>query len=319
MEASSEKQALNEPSPYEQACKYFCKACACLRKAHQPLQEDLYIPPTLFRASIQYVQETQMHIQKVIKCLQNAPSLPLDIAKEQFRIIHELRIVDTNITQNLLPFLFQNRSGNFASISSHMHAIEEKLLPDTPVSLQETPHINDIQQQVLSVPMPDSRQVAQKENTGEVSRSSRTGVFISYSPKDKKALDELRTHLSQYIHSGLVNAWDNTMVPPGAKLHDEINHAIQTAKVAILLVSADFLASDFIVKNELPSVLKAAEYEGTTILCVILQPCAFDDTELAQYKAVNAISNPLSNMSPTKRHAIWEQVAARVKDILQGK
>jgi TIR domain len=317
MEASSEKQALNEPSPYEQACKYFRKASVCLQRARKPLQEDLYIPPSLFRASIQYVQETQMHIQKVIECLQNAPSLPLDIAKEQFRIIHELRIVDTTITQHLLPFLFQNRSGNFASISSYMHAIEEKLLHDILISLQETPHTNDIQEQALSVP--DNKQVAQKENIGIVSQPPRTGIFISYSPKDKKSLDELRTHLSQYIRSGLVNAWDNTMVPPGAKLHDEINHAIQTAKVAILLVSADFLASDFIVKNELPSVLKAAGYEGTTILCVILQPCAFDDTELAQYKAVNAISNPLSNMSPTKRHAIWEQVAARVKDILQGK
>lgn len=160
---------------------------------------------------------------------------------------------------------------------------------------------------------------AQKEDTAVASQSPRTGVFISYSRNDKRYLEELHAQLAFYIRSGLVNAWDDTNILPGAKWHDEINKAIQAAKVAVLLVSADFLASDFIARKELPPLLQAVEHDGTTILCVILRPCLFSDTELAQYQTINAPSNPLSNMSRGKRDAVWREVATQIKDILQDK
>ena len=144
----------------------------------------------------------------------------------------------------------------------------------------------------------------------------RTAVFISYNHKDARYLNELRTQLAFYERSGAVSVWDDTRILPGAKWREEIDKAISTAKVAILLVSADFLASDFIASNELPPLLKAAEHEGTTILCVILRSCVFNDTELAQFQAVNPPSVPLSNMSPGKRDAVWKRLAERVKGIL---
>jgi internalin A len=165
----------------------------------------------------------------------------------------------------------------------------------------------------------DYKTTAQNEDTAVAYPSPRTGVFISYSRNDKRYLEELHAQLAFYVRSGLVNAWDDTKILPGVKWHDEIDKAIQAAKVAILLVSADFLASDFIARKELPPLLKAAAHEGTTILCVILRPCVFSDTELAQYQTVNAPSNPLSTMSRGKRDAVWREVATRVKDILQGK
>ena len=131
MEAHNEKQesnTSNEPSPYEQACIYFRDASTCLQKACGPFQEGMYIPHTIFRASFQYMQETQMHIQKVIECLQNAPSLPLDIAKEQFSIIHELRRIHDHIVQSLLPLLLQNIKVNFLFVVNIMENIENKLL-----------------------------------------------------------------------------------------------------------------------------------------------------------------------------------------------
>jgi TIR domain len=149
------------------------------------------------------------------------------------------------------------------------------------------------------------------------SRPPRTSAFISYSHKDKKYLDELHTHLAHYVRMGIIDCWDDTKISPGAKWHDEIKKALQSAKFAVLLVSADFLASDFIAANELPPLLAAAEQEGATILPIILRPCVFKDTELAHFQAVNAPSHPLSGMTRGKRDEVWARVAELIKDALK--
>ena len=156
---------------------------------------------------------------------------------------------------------------------------------------------------------------AHTKNTA--STHTHRNVFIGYSHKDKRFLSELHAHLAPSIRSGLVDLWDDTRMLPGAKWHEEITKAIQAARVAILLISADFLASDLIATKELPLLLTAAEQEGVTILCVIVGACAIEDTELAQFHPLNASSNPLNTTTRGKRDAVWKQVATRVRDILQ--
>jgi hypothetical protein len=58
--------------------------------------------------------------------------------------------------------------------------------------------------------------------------------------------------------------------------------------VALLLVSTDFLASDFIRKGELPPLLKAAENDGASILSLILKPCLFTmNKKLSKFQTIN--------------------------------
>ncbi len=81
-------------------------------------------------------------------------------------------------------------------------------------------------------------------------------VFISYNHEDGAALDRLRVHLNPLVDRGLVDFWDDTRIAPGAVWGGEIERAIERADVAVLVVSADFLASDFITKHELPRILE---------------------------------------------------------------
>ena len=69
-------------------------------------------------------------------------------------------------------------------------------------------------------------------------------------------------------------------------------------KLAILLISTDFLASDFIDEIELPALLKASENNGATILPLILKPSLFaQHKELAEFQSVNDPKKPLSKLS----------------------
>ena len=133
-----------------------------------------------------------------------------------------------------------------------------------------------------------------------------------FSSQANTLLDELHAHLAYYVQREAIDFWDNTRILPGAKWQEEMNTELQLARVAILLVSADFLASDSITQHELPSLLSSAKQKGTKILCVILRPCAFEDSDLAQFLPVN--TQPLSGLSKVKRDEIWNRVARMVRD-----
>ncbi len=143
-------------------------------------------------------------------------------------------------------------------------------------------------------------------------------VFISYSHKDREWLTRVQVHLKVLEYIGVkFTLWDDTRIVAGAKWRGEINHALSASKVAILLVSADFLASSFIQETELPSLLKAAAGGGTTILPVILKPCFFTShPELSVYQSVNDPAKPLSKLSEPEQDEILVHLAKRIRDLV---
>ena len=77
----------------------------------------------------------------------------------------------------------------------------------------------------------------------------RTTVFVSYSHKDSAWLERLQVQLKPFEREGLFHLWADTQLKPGSLWKDEITEALESARVAVLLVSGDFLASDFIVRT----------------------------------------------------------------------
>lgn len=134
----------------------------------------------------------------------------------------------------------------------------------------------------------------------------RTKIFISYSHRDRDWLDRLRIHLRPLEQTYKLDIWDDTRIKPSSKWREKIKQAIQTTRAVILLVSADFLASDFISTDELPPLLNAAEREGATILPIILSPCRFIRTQsLSEFQSVNDPSKPLVSLSRGEQEEIF--------------
>ena len=145
----------------------------------------------------------------------------------------------------------------------------------------------------------------------------RNKVFISYSRQDKKLFNEFKTMLAPAIRKGIVDIWDDTQADIGGRWKDEIKQVLDSAGVAVLLVSDNFLASDFINKHELPPLLKAAENGGTKIFWIYLSSCLYEETEIANYHAAHDVKTPLDQMDKPKRKAMFSELAAKLIRIAQ--
>ena len=148
--------------------------------------------------------------------------------------------------------------------------------------------------------------------------SKRNKVFVSYSHKDKKLFEEFKTMLVPAIRNGVVDVWDDTRIVAGAKWQDEILLALNSAKVAVLLVSPQFLASEFIAQHELPPLLKAAQDDGLTVFWVYFSSCLYEQTEIATYQAAHDVSKPLDRLDKPERLAVLSKVCATLVRLAQS-
>jgi len=142
-------------------------------------------------------------------------------------------------------------------------------------------------------------------------------IFVSYSHNDKAFLERLQTHVKVLENEGVeLELWDDTKIKSGQVWFEEIKNANATAGVAVMLVSTDFLASDFIRDNELPPLLKAAQNNGTTILSLILKPYRFAKSPLSIFQAVNDPSVPLAELSEPNQEKEYLKLVERIEELL---
>jgi tetratricopeptide (TPR) repeat protein len=100
-------------------------------------------------------------------------------------------------------------------------------------------------------------------------------VFISYSHKDEEWKDRLRPHLKMLEQAERIRIWDDRDIDAGAQWYNDIMQAMNSAAVAVCLISADFLASDFCTKEEIPYLLGRRERDGMLLLPILVRPCVW--------------------------------------------
>ncbi|NIO43170.1 MAG: TIR domain-containing protein [Burkholderiales bacterium] len=148
-------------------------------------------------------------------------------------------------------------------------------------------------------------------------RNPRHGVFISYAHKDGPFwLDTLLSHLSWLRREHGIEIWSDRDIAPGAKWHEMIQSALDRAKVAVLLVSPNFLASSYITSNELPNMLQAAESDEITIFWIPVQPSAYKHSRISQFQSAHPPEKPLSSLSDAARDQAFVDIGEKLAKAL---
>lgn len=159
-----------------------------------------------------------------------------------------------------------------------------------------------------------------KETTDQkprIIKSRRRTVFISYSHADRPWLERVLLHLKPLERKGIIDIWTDTRLTPGSRWKDDIQAALSTARAAVLLVSASFLASDFIIDNEVPTLLANAKSEGASVIPFIIKPSRFAlETNLSQFQSLNDPSRPLLGLSEYEQEVELVRLSAAVESAL---
>ena len=140
----------------------------------------------------------------------------------------------------------------------------------------------------------------------------RDRVFISYSRMDSEWLEKVKKGLKPFLRQHGISTWSSDGIEPGRRWEEEIRVELGRAKVAVLLVSQNFLASDFITDVEVPLIVSAAERGALTIIWVPLTWTPHEQTIFAHYQAAYDPRQPLESLSESDRNRALVAIARAI-------
>jgi len=145
-------------------------------------------------------------------------------------------------------------------------------------------------------------------------------LFISYSRADMVETDwiaRLKMYLTPLVQAEMLDVWDDSRIKIGDIWRTEIDTALRKAGAAVLLVGPGFLASDFVMRHELPVLLEAASQRGTTLFPVVIGYCGYVATPLERYQAANDPNTPLESLDRAAQNKILNEIAMAINRILR--
>ncbi|MEM7045217.1 MAG: toll/interleukin-1 receptor domain-containing protein, partial [Pseudomonadota bacterium] len=142
-------------------------------------------------------------------------------------------------------------------------------------------------------------------------------LFISYSHKDEKHKDYVIGQLGVAEQQGLLRTWDDRRIGGGGDWRGEIEAALAEAKVAVLLVSHHFLTSDFILNEEVSTILRRRDRDGVVVYPIVLRGCDWESVDWL--KATNLRpkdGKPLARFTLARRDEVMAGISKEIRGLL---
>jgi serine/threonine protein kinase len=137
-------------------------------------------------------------------------------------------------------------------------------------------------------------------------------IFISYAHEDANWMEDFKGMFTPALTQGRINLWSDEGIEPGKNWLSNIQKALATAKIGLLLVSKNFLNSKFIHEVELKNLLDSTEKGGVEIRWVPISSCLYDYTPLSKIQACWDPQEPLDRLSDADRMAAIRKICLEI-------
>jgi len=141
-------------------------------------------------------------------------------------------------------------------------------------------------------------------------------VFISYSHKDKRLKDKLITHLNSLIRQKYISLWYDNMILPGKEIDEEIREALQDSQIVLLLLSADYLTSNYCYQEEMEVAMELRREKKTVVLPIMLR-----EVDLRGTPIDNLLSLPEDRKAVTQfrnEDVAFKNIAEGIRRVAEG-
>jgi tetratricopeptide (TPR) repeat protein len=140
-------------------------------------------------------------------------------------------------------------------------------------------------------------------------------VFYSYAHEDASWLNELEKHLSLLRRQGLITAWHDRHILPGTDWSQAIDEHLERASVILLLISADFLASDYCYGIEMRRALERHQANEARVIPILLRPVDWKDAPFARLQALPTAAKPITTWR--NRDEAFTDVASGIRRVIE--
>lgn len=141
-------------------------------------------------------------------------------------------------------------------------------------------------------------------------------AFISYSHRDTTSLERLHVHLAMLRRDGFIQEWFDRDILAGDSLDEEITRQLETSELFLLLVTPDFLASDYCYNRELQYALDRHRAGKARLVPIIIEPCDWTSSPLRELKALPKDGKPVSEW--TNENNAYLDVTKELRRIVES-
>lgn len=149
----------------------------------------------------------------------------------------------------------------------------------------------------------------------EKRKNKKIKVFLSYSHKDIKYKQELDKHLTPLKTSERIETWNDEELKVGSEFNQEIKERLESYDIIVLLISSDFLSSDYCRDIEMENAIKRAKAQQCHIVPVIVRPCMWKETPIKEFLALPKEGKPINKYK--EKDDAYLEVASGIKKIVE--
>lgn len=140
-------------------------------------------------------------------------------------------------------------------------------------------------------------------------------IFFSYSHKDEDLRDELVTHLSMLKRQGVIAAWHDREISAGTEWKNAIDQHLESARVILLLISANFLDSNYCYDIEMKRAMERHESGEARVIPIILKPVDWREAPFSKLQALPKNVKPITTWE--NRDEAFLNVAQSIRRVVQ--